>query len=464
LITGAVQPRGIQPRESRPRPWRLALLWLAGLTLLFFVSYAFTNWITGLRTNVPELAFGWERGIPFLAWTIVPYWSTDLFYAASLLLCRTRAELHTLGRRLIAVQALCCAGFVLVPLRFGFERPHPDELFGRMFDALSSFDRPFNQAPSLHIALTAVLWAAYERHFTGWARWLIRGWFSLTALSTLTTFQHHFIDLPTGLWVGLFCIALFPDRACRSGFPVSLRPSRDPRRFLLAAVYLTGAMGCGFLAWRIGELAWILLWPAAALTLVAAIYCTGRPELFGKTEGIMPPAVIGVLAPYLAGAWLNSRWHTHGQASMQEISGGVWLGRIPRRGELARSCMASVVDLTAELPFTGQGVVYRVVPMLDLLTPAPDRLNAAVNAIQALHTSRPTLVCCALGYTRSATAVAAWLIASGQAPSASEAVAFIRARRPSIVVPPSYLALLECWAGTRTNAAVPAAGRQPAAL
>jgi protein-tyrosine phosphatase len=195
----------------------------------------------------------------------------------------------------------------------------------------------------------------------------------------------------------------------------------------------------------------MLLWPAAALAIVAGIYGSGRPELFGKSDGVMPPVVVSVLAPYLAGAWLNSRWHTRRQAPSQEIAAGVWLGRIPRRAELENSGILSVVDLTAELPFTGKGIRYRGVPMLDLLTPALEQLEAAAEAIGDLDTARPTLVCCALGYSRSATAVAAWLIASGKASSVGHAVELIRARRPSIVVRPPYRALLECWARTRVN-------------
>jgi protein-tyrosine phosphatase len=317
-----------------------------------------------------------------------------------------------------------------------------------MFDALMSFDRPFNQAPSLHVALTAVLWLAYSRHFRGWALWLVRSWFLLMALSTLTTYQHHFVDLPTGLWVGLFSMVLFPDQARQA----PSEPLQDPRRFSLGAAYLAGAAICGFMAYLIGGLAWILLWPAAALMIVAGIYWAGRPELFGKSEhGAMTPATISVLAPYFAGAWFNSRWQTRNQAPAQEIANGVWLGRIPRRAEREALGVVSVVDLTAELPFASNGITYRWIPMLDLLTPALDQLEAAVKAIQVLEPARPTLVCCALGYSRSAAAVAAWLIATGKASSTGRAVEFIRARRPSIVLPPPYRALLERWAGTKAN-------------
>ncbi len=192
-------------------PWSWALLWLAGLTPFFFLSYGFANWITGIRRDVPSLSFGWEHRIPFLAWTIVPYWSTDLLYALSLFVCQTRRELSTHAKRLVAAQVISISAFLLFPLRFTFARPHVAGLFGWMFDALSSFDKPFNQAPSLHLSLTAILWAKYSQHLRGRMRWLMRVWMILVGLSTLTTYQHHFIDVPTGIWVGLFCIVLFPD-------------------------------------------------------------------------------------------------------------------------------------------------------------------------------------------------------------------------------------------------------------
>lgn len=415
-------------RTSGARPWPFAFAWLTGLAPFFFLSYGFANWVTSLRHDVPTLVFGWERRIPFLAWTIVPYWSTDLFYAGSLFLCRTRAELAMHGKRLLAVQILCVAGFLLFPLQFSFARPPATGLFGWMFGALASFDKPFNQAPSLHVALTVVLGAAYGRHVRGAAWRMVRAWFVLMALSTLTTYQHHFIDLPTGLWVGLLAIALFPECVTRAA------PSRDPRRFWVAAIYLFGALICGILAWLVGGVAWILLWPAGALAIVAGIYCAGRPEFFRKQEGVIAPAMMALLAPYLAGAWINSRWQTRNQMPAQEIADRVWLGRMPRRAERDALGIASLVDVTAELPADTAGITYRCVPMLDLLAPTVGQLESAVQAIQDLKSERPTLVCCALGYSRSAAAIAVWLVASGRARTMNEAVEYVRARRPMIVL------------------------------
>jgi len=437
------------PERIEQRPWVWSLLWLAVLAPFFFLSYGFANYLTSLRAHVPSLAFAWEWMIPFLPWTIVPYWSTDLFYALSLFLCRTRAELNTHAKRLLAVQLICVIGFLLFPLRFSFTRPPVPGLLGSMFGILMGFDKPFNQAPSLHVALTAVLWRKYSEHLRGPALWLMRGWFTLMALSTLTTWQHHFIDVPTGLWVGLFVLVAIPDAA------PGPRPEaiRDPLRMRIAASYLAGALLCAALAIWANGAGLLLLWPAASMAIVGVIYLAGRAELFRKRDGSMPAAMVALLAPYLVTARLIGLWWTRHVSLADEIVPGVWLGRLPRRRERVTLGIASMVDVTAEFPANKASVVYRGVPMLDLLAPGSEQLTAAVKAIQELEMARPTLVCCALGYSRSASAVAAWLVASGKAASVEQAIEQIRRRRPRIAIRPALREAVEEWAKSRRPAA-----------
>ena len=73
------------------RPWGRALAWLAVLGPFFFASYGLANWLASRRVEVGAVVFDWEHSIPFLPWTIVPYWSIDLFYALSLFVCASRA-------------------------------------------------------------------------------------------------------------------------------------------------------------------------------------------------------------------------------------------------------------------------------------------------------------------------------------------------------------------------------------
>lgn len=433
------------PSPEESRPWGRALLWLAGLVPFFFLSYGFGNWATGPRHHVPSLAFGWEHRIPFLAWTIVPYWSLDLLYALSFLVCRTKRELSAHGKRLFAAQIISISAYLLFPLRFSFERPHVTGLFGWMFDALASFDQPFNQAPSLHLSLTVILWAKYSQHLRGEALWLMRLWMILVGVSTLTTFQHHFIDLPTGIWVGLFCLVLFPDNR-----PATRREVQcDRPRLKLSAAYLAGSALWIAVAYRIGGAAWWLLSPAGACAIVAGIYFRGGPGLFQKSKGAIPLPMTILLAPYLSAAWLNSRLWTWKGTGADEVTDGIWIGRLPRKAERNEKAIASIVDLTAELPFNTTGIVYRGVPMLDLVAPAVSELDAAVAAIDELSSKRPTLVCCALGYSRSAAALAAWLTASGRSSSPDESIAWIRACRPKIVLGSAQCKRLKEWSEAR---------------
>ena len=429
--------------SSGSRPILLAFASLGGLGFFFFASYALANAVTARRQYVPSIVFGWEHHIPFLAWTIVPYWTTDLFYSAALFLCRTRTELGTYVKRLVLVQVCCVIGFLLFPLRFSFHRPAVSGFPGSLFTALESFDRPFNQAPSLHVALTVVLWIAYGKHFHGAVLWLIRGWFSLMALSTLTTWQHHFIDIPTGFVVGLMALMVVRDP---SGDTPS-EPTSDPKRFRVYWIYCAATWACAAMAVQFGGAAWILLWPAEALGIVAVIYFMGRPDLFRKKQGRIPPEIVMLLGPYIAGTWLNARWRTRRRA-YSEIADGVWVGRLPRSGR----SFGSIVDVTAELiaKRLASSVPYRSIPMLDLLVPSLTQIDRAVKAIGELRDRRPTLVCCAQGRSRSVTVVASWLIASGIVRSVDEAIHYIYQRRPDIYLRGGHRARLKEWAAKRS--------------
>ena len=145
------------------RPYLRAALWLAGLGSFFFVSYNAANAYAASLQSVPSIVFAWERHLPFLAWTILPYWSCDLLYALSFALCRTHQELDRHGQRLLAIQIFSIACFVLFPLRVTFVRPPMDGPAAWLFGALTSFDKAYNQAPSLHVSLAVILWVCYRR-------------------------------------------------------------------------------------------------------------------------------------------------------------------------------------------------------------------------------------------------------------------------------------------------------------
>lgn len=220
----------------------------------------------------------------------------------------------------------------------------------------------------------------------------------------------------------------------------------------MACYYALGSALCfalaGFGAAQHGAALW-LCWPAVALGFVAAHYAFFGARGFQKTaDGRVSLAARWLFAPYRAGAWLNSRLWTRGQApavpvtlSAQAASAQnarLWLGRMPTAAQAHALGIAAIVDVCAELPAPA-AVPTRSVPMLDLIPPQPEALRAAADAIQAqLDATQPdgskVLVCCALGYSRSAAAVAAWMLRYGHAEHVDAAIAQLRGARPQLVL------------------------------
>ncbi|MEJ4043590.1 phosphatase PAP2/dual specificity phosphatase family protein [Erwinia sp. SLM-02] len=420
---------------GRYRLWKQALCWLLLLGPLFFLSYGQVNHFTAARADVGSLVFSWEHAIPFMPWTIVPYWSIDLLYGISLFICTSQRELTRHAWRLLAASLVACAGFLLFPLKFTFTRPDSPGLFGWLFHQLEQFDLPYNQAPSLHIILTWLLWLRFRQHLTGPARWPAGGWFWLIAVSVMTTWQHHFIDVITGIAAGI---------AISYAIPVTgrwrwQRPSSRARR--LGGRYAIGALLMGLLAWGV-PYGTILLWPAAALLMVAAGYAGLGTTVFQKTpEGQLSLSARWLLWPYLAGARLSKRWFSRTLPATSPVFADVALGGFPDRP----LPFTAVLDLTAEFHHRpAPGAAWHSYPMMDLLVPDLADLQRAVERLNRLRTPQGSLlVCCALGLSRSATVVAAWLLATGHAASVAQAVETIRAQRPQVVLTPEHLRLLE---------------------
>ena len=222
--------------------------------------------------------------------------------------------------------------------------------------------------------------------------------------------------------------------------------ARQERHLLLGVLYFAGFSSLSLAAWSLGVWGLWLLWPASSCLLVAAIYVSGRPELFRKENGSIPAGLQCLLAPYLLAARVNVWCWTHGEPEAGEIAPGVWVGRLPHGATRFRS----IVDITAELPLAPGNARYENIPVLDLTVPNPSQIGRAVAAIERLAGHRPTLVCCALGYSRSAMMAVVWLVASRRVGSVDEGIALLRQRRPRIALSAAHRAALADWAGERS--------------
>ncbi|MFO1329489.1 MAG: phosphatase [Rubrivivax sp.] len=426
------------------RPWRRALAWLALLGPLFYASYGLANHLAAARAAVPSAVFDWERSVPFLDWTIAPYWSLNLFYAASPLLARTRHELDRHVARLLTAQVVAVTCFILWPLQFSFGQPAVQGWPALFFDALRGFDRPYNQAPSLHIVLVLILWDFYRRLLAGRAaRLLLALWMGAIAVSVLTTWQHHFIDIPTGALVGLLCIWAWPLER-RVSMAQAWRLTRDAQRRRLAAAYAVGAVATAAAALAVGGAALGLLWVTAALALVALNYLGFGARGFGMDrQGRMHWSARVLLLPYRLAARLNGWLWTRRRAATREVLPGVAVGSVAR---LPAGDTRQLVSLCAELQ-APRGMACRCLPWLDLVPASPAALRRAAGAIDhAVRQGRPVVVGCALGVSRSVAALACWLARSGQATDLDDALARLRRAHPQLVLGPAWLAALKAAA------------------
>lgn len=184
---------------------RLQAVRLAQVTATFAFLYGVCNQLTGLRSDIGDGVFAWEHAIPFVELSILPYLSIFLLFAASFFTSRHRDDLELHCSRLVPALLISIACYAMFPLRFDFQRPEPVSAMGVAFKWLWAVDLPFNRAPSLHISVLVILWCRFLQFTRAGSRVLLHAWMTAIAVSVLTTYQHHVIDVVSGFIVGGVC-------------------------------------------------------------------------------------------------------------------------------------------------------------------------------------------------------------------------------------------------------------------
>ena len=363
---------------------KLFLSQLAALVVvaaIFYASYGATNALASARANVPEIYFAWERALPFWMWSIVPYWSLNLLYALGFFLCRDAEELARYVTQLLVAQMIATLFFIVFPLQMSWGKPAVSGLSEFLFSSLAAFDLPFNQAPSLHIILCVVVGAFYLRKARAiWLKAALVAWFALIGLSVLTTYQHHFIDIPTGLAAGCFVLLVRPIE----GEPLRFAMAAEVARYKWAALYLGLAFFTLFAA-ILGAQIWSswmlwLSWASLSFALIACGYAFLGAGIFAKNgQGRHAAAAKALLFPYLCVARLNAIFWLRGRRLADEILPGLYLGSVKQAGKFD-----AVLDLAAEFERPDGAQIYASVPMLDMITPGADELKRGADELERL--------------------------------------------------------------------------------
>jgi len=180
-------------------------------TLVFMGVYNFCTWYASSLDFVPSFTFDFEKSIPFVPLSIIPYMASGLFFCLVFFSCKNKNQLKILTWRMLFVTVTAGIFFIAVPLRFSFAKPEVSHhILNLPFSFLKAFDSPFNQSPSLHIAFAFIFWSVFK-DLSKWRVFLMI-WLILLGISTLTTYQHHFIDILNGAILAHISFIIIPYR------------------------------------------------------------------------------------------------------------------------------------------------------------------------------------------------------------------------------------------------------------
>lgn len=200
--------------------FRTRLRWAVIVTLYAAITYGVTNAIAQARGTTRCIALPGEMELPLVSWLVLPYLAVDIMLALSALCTISADQLRTLVRRLLWAFGVGNLIFLLLPLRCDFPRTIPDDWTAPLFHLLHFSDLPYNQAPSAHIyeamIVAPVYWARFPHPA---ARLGIMAVILLGSAGTVLTWQHHVLDVVTGILFGIIVMRL-------------IRPAGESPRFV----------------------------------------------------------------------------------------------------------------------------------------------------------------------------------------------------------------------------------------
>ncbi|MBO0593453.1 phosphatase PAP2 family protein [Cellulophaga sp. E16_2] len=371
---------------------------------VFSVFYNVNAWYASTLDYVPSFIFSFEKYMPFMAWTVVPYMTSGALFVAVFFLCNTMQELRTLTKRVLLVSVVAGLFFLIFPLKFSFIKPDStNTLFNFIFQFIEIVDSPFNEAPSLHIAFAFVFWSVF-RNFTPTWRHVSAVWLVLLGISTLSTYQHHLLDVVTGAILGQLSFIIFP--AQRNNFQV--------RNFHLANYYFLGGWLIVLLSLLVFEFyhasGFILLWPALVLFLVGYTYQKNNVHFLKNNLGTIPWYKKIVYFPYIGLYWLFWKFLRKNKKPIMLIPNLYISSRLDHSEfqNFKGNRNTLVYDLSAELEENKaiiQNCQYHAVPLLDIGAFDTIEIKRIVLEITTHYKELPKdgkiLIHCTMGFTRS---------------------------------------------------------------
>jgi len=372
-------------------------------SVVFMVVYNYTAWHVSSLEKVPSFVFDFEKHIPFLPWTIIPYMTSGLFFCSIFFFCNAKEQLKVLTQRMLFVTIIAGICFLLFPLKFSLQRPEVNNsIFGYSFQFLTTFDSPFNQAPSLHIVYAFIFWSVF-RNLKKWRIFLMI-WLVAIGISTLTTYQHHLIDVVTGTILAHISFLVFPyqkNNFLYRNFQVA------NFYFLIGWIFVLVSL----LLYKFSHEYWlILLWPALVMILIGYHYQKNNIHFLKDNNGNIPFYKKLFYFPYSLIYWIFWKFLRKNKKPL-EILPNIYISSKLSKEDLKYFGINKntfVYDLAAEMEESDiikEKSTYFSVPFLDIGMLDIHQTKKLVLKITENYSQLPKdgkiLIHCTMGYTRS---------------------------------------------------------------
>ena len=182
-----------------------------------------------------------------------------------------------------------------------------------------------------------------------------------------------------------------------------------------------------------------LAWGALSLAIQSLGYLGAGPGIDRKENGRLSILTRLLLGPILFGQYVSLLYYRHQSNAWDEALPGLLMG------QLLDDAHASKLLEFSETPLLREQTNYRNLPILDLTAPTPAQLRDAVAFIRDNTPAGVVYVHCKAGYSRTAAAVGAYLMASGEAEGVDAAMAHMRDARSPLVIRPEVVAALQAF-------------------
>ena len=169
----------------------------------FGLIYVGCDRFTAIRELRIRLYFDFELMLPFVPSAVWVYSSVSLLFYSAPFILRSKPELRRLAYRMAVVTLIGGFGFLLLPAEVDFPYPTDFGASDAMFRFADQMNLDHNQLPSLHVALSAVCVSCYSVRASRIGKVLLWGWVVAIAVAAVLTYQHHLMDVCTGLLVGI---------------------------------------------------------------------------------------------------------------------------------------------------------------------------------------------------------------------------------------------------------------------